>query len=41
MEFPQSTLEEIVESERVMLLRSRERYGSYFGHARECSIFLP
>jgi hypothetical protein len=40
MEFSQSTLEEIIESERLMLLASRERYGSYFGHARECSIFL-
>jgi hypothetical protein len=40
MEFPQSTLEEIVESERLMLLTATERYGKYHDHARECSIFL-
>jgi hypothetical protein len=40
MEFPQSTLEEIVESERLLLLTADERYGRYYAHARECSIFL-
>ncbi len=40
MEFLQSTLEEIIESERLMLLAAKERYGAYYGHARECSIFL-
>jgi hypothetical protein len=40
MEFLQSTLEEIVESERLMLLGARQRYGNYYDHARECSIFL-
>jgi hypothetical protein len=40
MEFLQSTLEEIIESERLMLIAARERYGDYYGHARECSSFL-
>ncbi len=40
MAFPQSTLEEIVESERLMVLTANERYRNYYGHARECSIFL-
>jgi hypothetical protein len=40
MEFLQSTLEEIIESERLMLLAARERYGSYYDHARTCAIFL-
>jgi hypothetical protein len=40
MAFPQSTLEEIVESERTMVLAASERFESYYGHARECSIFL-
>ncbi len=40
MEFQQSTLEEIVESERLMVLTANDRYGRYYGHARECSIFL-
>jgi hypothetical protein len=40
MEFPQSTLEEIVESEHLMVRTASDRYGSYYDHARECSIFL-
>jgi hypothetical protein len=36
----QSTLEEIIESERKLLLTADQRYGSYSRHARECSIFL-
>jgi hypothetical protein len=40
VEFPQSTLEEIIESERLMLLTAEERYGKYYQNARVCSIFL-
>jgi hypothetical protein len=40
VEFLQSTLEEIIESERLMLLRAEDRYGKYYQNARECSIFL-
>jgi hypothetical protein len=40
MDFLQSSLEEIIESERLMLLTAQQRYGRYYGHARECSIFL-
>jgi hypothetical protein len=40
MEFPQSTFEEIAASEHDMLLRARERYGVFYVHARDCSIFL-
>jgi hypothetical protein len=40
MEFPQSTFEEIVESERSMVIAARERYGAFYAHARDCSVFL-
>jgi hypothetical protein len=40
VEFLQSTLEEIIESERLMLLTAAERYGKYYKNARVCSIFL-
>ncbi|MGD0076304.1 MAG: hypothetical protein ABSD31_18495 [Candidatus Binataceae bacterium] len=40
MEFLQSTFEEIVETERLLVLTASERYGDYYGHARECSIFV-
>ncbi len=40
MEFPQSTLEEIIESERLMLITAKDRYGNYYTHARECTVFL-
>ncbi len=40
MEFLQSTFEEIIESERLMLLTAEERYGKYYKNARVCSIFL-
>jgi hypothetical protein len=36
----QSTLQEIIESERELLLTADQRYGDYYRHARECSIFL-
>lgn len=40
MSFPQSTLEEITESERQMLLTAKERYGNYYVNARASSVFL-
>src|ERR1700733_13609891 len=40
MNFPQSTVEEIIESERAMLLGAKERYGKYYTHARGVSVFL-
>jgi hypothetical protein len=38
--FPQSTVEEIAESERQMILTAESRYGAYYVNARTCSIFL-
>jgi hypothetical protein len=40
MDFPQSTLEEIAESERQMVLGAKERYGKHFINARAGSVFL-
>jgi hypothetical protein len=40
MKFPQSTLEEITESERQMLLTAKERFGSHYVNARASSVFL-
>ena len=40
MNFAQSTLEEIWESERLMLLGAKERYGQYWTHARTTTVFL-
>ncbi|MGO9047138.1 MAG: hypothetical protein ACLPXW_23580, partial [Xanthobacteraceae bacterium] len=40
MVFPQSTLEEIIESERQMVLTASERYGEVYANARTCSVFL-
>src|SRR6478752_924609 len=39
-ELAQSTLEEIVDSERQLVLTASNRYGQLYLHARECSIFL-
>jgi hypothetical protein len=36
----QSTLQEIIESERELLLTADQRYGGYYRRARDCSIFL-
>ena len=36
----QSTLEEIIESERTLMLTAEQRYGKYYIHARGCSVFL-
>jgi hypothetical protein len=38
--FPQATIEEIIESERSMLLTAKDRYGEYYTHARSVSVFL-
>jgi len=35
MDFPQSTIEEITESERQMVLTAKERFGRHFVNARE------
>jgi hypothetical protein len=40
MTFAQSTIEEIVESERLMLVNAKKRYGKYYAHTREVSVFL-
>jgi hypothetical protein len=38
--FPQATIEEIIESERSMLVTAKDRYGQYYAHARSVSAFL-
>jgi hypothetical protein len=38
--FLQSTLEEITESERQMLLAAKDRYGNHYVNARASSVFL-
>jgi hypothetical protein len=40
MEFRQSTLEEIIESEGQMALLAKTRYGEFYSNAIACSIFL-
>jgi hypothetical protein len=40
MELKQSTLEEIIESERQLLIDADARYGKYYRDARACSVFL-
>ena len=40
MEWKQSTFEEIVETEKRLVLDAEARYGNYYLNARECSIFL-
>jgi hypothetical protein len=40
MSFPQSTMEEIIESERLMLVNAKDRYGKYYTHSRGVSVFL-
>jgi len=39
-EFRQTTIGEILESEKNMVLTAPERYGAYYNHALTCSIFL-
>ena len=40
VDFKQKTIGEILDSERVMVLSAPERYGSYYTHALDASIFL-
>lgn len=40
MAFPQSTLEEITESEAQMVRTAAERFGTFFLNAWECSVLL-
>jgi hypothetical protein len=40
MQFRQSTLEEIIESEGKMVLLAQTRYGEFYSNAIACSIFL-
>jgi hypothetical protein len=40
MNFPQSTLEEINESERLLVVTAEERLGKHFRNARAGSVFL-
>ena len=40
MAYPQSTLEEFVESERSMFLDGGSRYGRFFEHARAATMYL-
>jgi hypothetical protein len=39
MEFPQSTIAQIIDSEREMLLAATQRYGKYY-EALECSMLM-
>jgi len=39
-EFPQSTIEEIIEKERLMLLTANQRYGQYYTHTLGCTVLL-
>ena len=40
MELKQSTFEEVIESERQLVLDADARYGEHYRNARACSIFL-
>ncbi len=40
MEFPQSTVTDIIESEHQMILKAPERFGDYFSHAMEANELL-
>jgi DNA invertase Pin-like site-specific DNA recombinase len=40
MEFRQGTLAQILDSEKEMILTAPQRYGEYYEHAFECSMFL-
>jgi len=40
MTYPQSTLEEVIESEREMVLKAKDRFGDHWATARDSSIFL-
>src|SRR5260221_3487812 len=40
MEINQRTIDEILESEKQLVLKGEERYGAYYTHAFNCAIFL-
>jgi hypothetical protein len=40
MDLKQSTFEEVIESERQLVLDADARYGKHYHNARACSIFL-
>jgi hypothetical protein len=40
MTYPQSTLEEIIDSERAMILDARSRYGQHYAHAHATTVYL-
>ena len=40
MTYPQSTLEEIIASERLMILDAPKRYGQHYAHARATTVYL-
>ncbi len=40
MDFKQSNIGDILDSERLMVLTAPERYGTYYTHALEASVFL-
>lgn len=40
MTYPQSTLEEIIDSERAMILDAPKRYGQHYMHARATTVYL-
>ena len=40
MTYPQSTLEEIIDSERAMILDAPERYGQHYKHAHATTMYL-
>jgi len=40
MEFKQDTIEQILDSEKEMVLSARQRYGEYYGTALECSVLM-
>jgi hypothetical protein len=40
MIYPQSTLEEIIDSERVMLVDALKRDGKHYKHARNATVYL-
>ena len=40
MEFPQSTIGQIIDSEREMVLTAPQRYGKYYETALECSLLM-
>ena len=40
MEFPQRTIEQIIDSEREMILTAPQRYGKYYDTAFECAVLF-